>query len=177
MSNAKHGMPGRYQASPPDLVDGAGTALLTDEKGRLVTTLSVTGSDIQLGAVELKNGTDDTRAVVGATGLVVSLGSQIAGEDLVNDVQKIEQRTNYTNITVDTLIKTGAGRFYGFIVNSHTSGTIKIWDNTSAATTVILDTITLAAGPQSWVLPVAIDFSAGLYVDIGGTINVTILWK
>lgn len=109
--------------------------------------------------------------------LSVSEDTLHAGEDLANDVTKIEQRANYTNITSDTLIKTGSGRFFGFIVNSHTSGTLKVWDNTSAATTVLLNTITFAAGPSMWVFPVGIEFTTGLYADVGGTIDVTILWK
>lgn len=101
----------------------------------------------------------------------------MAGEDLTNDVTKVEQRTSYLNGTTSQLVKTGAGRFYGFVVNSHTSGTLKFWDNTSAATTVILNTITLAAGPDKWVFPVGISFDTGLYVTVGGTIDYTILYK
>lgn len=99
-----------------------------------------------------------------------------AGEDLTNNVTKIVQAASYQSINADTLMKTGAGVFYGFIVSSHSSGTVKVWDNTSAATTVILDTITLAAGPQSWVFPVGIRFTTGLFIDIGGTIVLTPLW-
>ena len=110
-------------------------------------------------------------------GRKVELDTLIAGEDLTYDVLKTEQRASYSNISADTAVKTGAGRFYGFIVNSHTSGTVKVWDNTSAATTVLLNTITLAAGPQMWVFPVAIEFATGLYVDIGGTIDLTVLYK
>lgn len=108
---------------------------------------------------------------------LTSQGTLSAGEDLTNDVTKTEQRASYANITSDTLIKTGAGRFWGFIVNSHTSGTVKVWDNTSAASVVILNTITLAAGPAMWVSPVAIEFITGLFVDIGGTIDLTVLYK
>ena len=82
----------------------------------------------------------------------------------------------YTNLTADTLIRTGNGRVHGFIVNSHTSGTVKLWDNTSAATTVICNTITLAAGPQVYNFPAPIEFYTGLYCDIGGTIDLTIIW-
>jgi len=107
----------------------------------------------------------------------VTVAELQAGEDLTNDVTKVEQRVQYLNGTTSQLVKTGAGRFYGFIVNSHTSGTIKFWDNTSAATTVLTNTITLAAGPQQWVFPVGINFATGLFVTIGGTIDYTILYK
>lgn len=81
----------------------------------------------------------------------------------------------YTNITSSTLIKTGSGTLYGFIVNSHTSGTLKLWDNTSAAGSVICNTITFAAGPNFITLPVGVSFYTGLYATIGGTADITII--
>ena len=80
------------------------------------------------------------------------------------------------NISADTLIKTGAGIAVGFVVNSHTSGTIKIWDALSATGTVLFNTITLAAGPQYFNLFGA-KFTTGCYVDIGGTIDLTFCYN
>ena len=82
-----------------------------------------------------------------------------------------------TNGTASALIKTGVGSVAGVIVNSHTSGTIKLWDNTSAATTVIVNTITLAAGPQILTFPKPIEFYTGLYFTVGGTLDYTVVWK
>jgi len=107
---------------------------------------------------------------------LVGMGSLIAGEDLTNDVLKTEDRATYTNITASALIKTGAGRLKGFTVNSHSSGTLKLWDNTSAATTVLLNTITFNAGPTYFVLP-DVEFGTGLYATVGGTADITIFWK
>lgn len=101
----------------------------------------------------------------------------MAGEDITRDVLKVEQRTLYLNGTASQLVKTGAGTFFGFVINSHSSGTLKFWDNTSGATTVLLETITFAAGPASWVFPVGIQFSTGLFATVGGTINYTILYQ
>ena len=84
--------------------------------------------------------------------------------------------TKYTNISASALIKTGAGALHGFIVNSHSSGTLKLWDNTSAAGTVLLNTITFAAGPNFISLPQGVSFNTGLYATIGGTADITILW-
>jgi hypothetical protein len=108
---------------------------------------------------------------------LTGLGTKIAGEDLTNDVLKVREAATYTNISASTLIKTGAGIVKGIIINSHTTGTIKLWDNTSAATTVILETISLNVGERSIPMDAGIEFSTGLYVTIGGTANVTILWK
>lgn len=108
---------------------------------------------------------------------VKTIDTQIAGEDITNDVLKVEQRANYLNGTTSQLVKTGSGRFSGFIVNSHTSGTLKFWDNTSAATTVLLNTITFAAGPNFILFPKDVRFTTGLFVTVGGTIDYTIFYN
>jgi len=46
----------------------------------------------------------------------------------------------YANITESGLIKSGVGKVYGFVVNSHSSGTLALFDNTetgAAATTTL----------------------------------------
>lgn len=80
----------------------------------------------------------------------------------------------YANKTASALIKTGAGTLVGMYVNSTTGGTIKLWDNTSAATTVINNTITPAVGYHD--LGNAA-FSTGLYATIANTLDVTIYYK
>lgn len=92
-------------------------------------------------------------------------------------LQNVRNEGAYTNLSASALVKTGRGTVYGIIVNSHTSGTLKLWDNTSAATTVICNTITLAAGPQVLSFPVGIKFGIGLYLTIGGTADVTVIWE
>lgn len=106
-----------------------------------------------------------------------------SGEVQDISAMRVEQQVNYTNISASALIYTGAGRFAGFIVNSCAAGaTIKFWDNTSAATTVVLNTITFTAavaqGPVSVVLPVFIRTTVGLYCTIAvAAMDVTILWR
>lgn len=82
----------------------------------------------------------------------------------------------YTNGTTSQAIKSAAGSFHGFVVNSHTSGTLKFWDNTAGSGTVLLNTITLASGPQYFSFPQGVSFNTGLFVTVGGTIDYTILW-
>lgn len=82
----------------------------------------------------------------------------------------------YTNLTADTLIKTGPGNVQGIVVNSHTSGTIKLWDALSATGLVLFNTITLAAG-ERFIPLYGAKFTVGLFVDIGGTIDMTIIWN
>lgn len=82
----------------------------------------------------------------------------------------------YSNITANTLIKTGFGKVAGFIVNSHTNGTLKFWDNTSGATTVLMNTYTFASGSQVVIFPEAVSFNVGLYATVGGTVDLTIVY-
>ncbi len=82
----------------------------------------------------------------------------------------------YKNISASALIKTGYGIVEGIIINSHTSGTIKLWDNTSGATTVLMNTFTIPAVGE-YTFPGSVDFSTGLYATIGGTADITLFWK
>lgn len=57
----------------------------------------------------------------------------------------------------------------GVIVSSHTSGTIKFWDNASAASgTVLVDTYTYATGSQS-IIMFGSKCVNGIFADMGGT--------
>lgn len=86
----------------------------------------------------------------------------------------IPTATKYRNITTSALIKTGAGQLVGMYVNSTTSGTIRFWDNTSGATTVINNVITPAIGFH----PLGgASFTIGCFATIGGTLDVTLYFK
>lgn len=98
-----------------------------------------------------------------------------AGEDLAADVTKVEQRASYSNITADTALKSAAGRLFGFVCNSTSSGTVKLYDNTAASGTVILNTFTPAAG-TFYMFAAAVIFSTGCYADITNTIDLTFLY-
>lgn len=78
------------------------------------------------------------------------------------------------NITATGLIYTGPGTVAGVIVNSHTSGTIKLWDAITATTPVIVDTFTFPTGSGSYPFFGA-KFNVGLFATIGGTANVTLI--
>lgn len=83
----------------------------------------------------------------------------------------------YSNKTSSALIQTGNGKVYGFIVNSHTSGTLKLWDNTTATGTVIVNTFTFPSGSGVYNFAEPIAFVTGLYATIGGTADITILYR
>lgn len=86
----------------------------------------------------------------------------------------MDDSNTYKNITASGLIKTGFGTLVGMYVNSTSAGTIKFWDNTSAATTVINNTITPAIGYHK--LGNA-NFTVGLYATISGTLDVTLYYQ
>ncbi len=83
----------------------------------------------------------------------------------------------YKNLSASALLKTGVGTLSGLVVNSHTSGTIKFWDNTEASGAVITNTFTFPAGSYVLQLPQPIAFTTGLYATIGGTADVTVIYS
>ena len=85
--------------------------------------------------------------------------------------------SEWEKITGSQVLVSGNGVVSGFIVNSHTSGTIKLWDNTAGSGRVIIDTITLASGPQVYTFPRPLNFQTGLFATLGGTIDVTVVFN
>ncbi len=75
-------------------------------------------------------------------------------------------------LTANGQVTAGPGTIKGFYVSSHTSGTVKLWNNTAGSGTVLVNTITLAAGPQ-WVELGGLFASVGIYATIGGTADIT----
>jgi len=80
------------------------------------------------------------------------------------------------NLSASALVKTGYGCVIGVIINSHTSGTLKLWDNTSAAGTVLNNTITFSA-EERYIALFGETFNTGLYATIGGTADITIVYQ
>ena len=95
---------------------------------------------------------------------------------MFSSLQNTNRYANYSNNSSSALIKTGAGQLQGVIINSISGGSLKFWDNTSAATTVIFNTITPVAGEHSINLFGA-RFTTGCYLTIVGTADVTVLYN
>lgn len=83
----------------------------------------------------------------------------------------------YLNGTTSQAVKSAAGTFYGIIVNSHSSGTLKFWDNTAGSGTVLMNTFTFPTGSGMYTFPKGVSFYTGLFATVGGTIDYTILYK
>ena len=85
-----------------------------------------------------------------------------------------ESASSYANITTSTLITRGAGKLIGIFVASASSGTVKVWDQTSAATPVLVNTFSVAAA-TFYRIPAR--FKNGLFVTIGGTVDCTVFYE
>ena len=77
----------------------------------------------------------------------------------------------YARKTASALIQTGYGVLKGMYVNSTSSGTIKLYDGTDTNGVIINNTITPAVGYHNLG---SVAFTTGLYVTIGGTLDVTL---
>lgn len=79
----------------------------------------------------------------------------------------------YENITSDTLIYTGACQLLGIFCASSSAGTVKVWDQTSAAAPILVNTFTAVGGVF---YPIPASCVNGIYVDITGTLDITVFY-
>lgn len=80
-----------------------------------------------------------------------------------------------TPLTASGVVKAANGILRGFIINSHTSAVIKVWDNASAASGSALSSgnVTLVAGQQFLELG-DVYMKNGIYFQlVSGTIDAT----
>lgn len=108
--------------------------------------------------------------------LMTSLGTKIAGEDLTNDVIRVEHQMGYATISTatTTTVKTGAGVLHNIIVTGGTTGTIVIYDNTAGSGTKIADFDTTNALA---VYPFHCKFSTGLTIITSAATKITVNYR
>jgi hypothetical protein len=84
----------------------------------------------------------------------------------------------YKQISATTQIKADAGKVFGVLVSSTSSGTIALYDTPDGDTNdpKILNTFTPSAGQTVSFLPGAW-FSKGLYAVIANTLQVTVIYE
>lgn len=176
-------------------------------------------SDVEIGAVEVKNSTDDTRlniavddSAMPATPSVipvageyratpttytdgdatvlqsdvngnqkVTLGTTIAGEDLTNDVLRVEQRFSRSYTTADTQIKAGSGFIHTVTFAqtdaAPTAGSIIIYDSLTETGTIIYSETFDTTVFRGYSVVLDVSFATGLYIgftttaDVGVTIS------
>lgn len=166
---------GIYDPNPPVKSQGEQTPLRTTSTGELYVT-PLSGSSF--GGVEYNatpptladGGTDSVQSDVNGN-TKITLATALS--KTIDSVTSRPEGTTYSNITASALVRTGAGILVGMYVNSTSSGTIKFWDQTSAAVPVINNTITPAVGYH----PLGnAAFATGLYATIANTLDVTLYY-
>lgn len=97
------GVFGKYQATPTTYSDNDAAPILLDANGRIVLS-----SDIQIGAVELKNGADDTRAIIkdGSTFATGDVALGVADANVLAGIAALHQAPAVTNATGSAAINT-----------------------------------------------------------------------
>jgi len=84
---------------------------------------------------------------------------------------------NSKTISGSQLLVSGNGVVYGFVVNSHSSGTLKLWDSLTATGDVIINTFTFPSGSGSYTFPAPLNFHTGLFADMTEDESVTIVFN
>lgn len=114
--------------------------------------------------------------------LFISLATLIAGEDITNNVLKVEQRFSSAYCAgADTLVKTGAGFLHTLTFSqidaAPTAGTIIVYDNTAESGTIIFSSTWTTGIFYPTTVTIDASFATGLYVgytttaDIGVTVS------
>jgi bifunctional ADP-heptose synthase (sugar kinase/adenylyltransferase) len=106
----------------------------------------------------------------------VSLKTAIAGEDLTNDVMKVEMRNSNTYISTatTTTVKTGVGLLHSIVLGETAAGAITIYDNTAASGTVIG---VLKASIVEGTYIFNTSFSVGLTIVTAGASKLTVNYR
>ena len=79
-------------------------------------------------------------------------------------------------LTATGALKNDTGILKGIVINSHTGGTLKLWDSLSGAGTVLHETITFAVG-ERFIDLFEETFQVGCFATIGGVANITFIYK
>ena len=123
--------------------------------------------------------TDESGVAVGVTGeaLDANLATQVAGEDITEDVLKTEQRFKYKVLSADGQIKAGPGFVHTMTFTSDaaaTAGTIILYDSLSETGTAVF-TYTV---PASYIAPFTIildvEMATGIYLGFTTTADVVV---
>lgn len=173
---------GEYNSTPPVLTVGKPHPLQLDVNGRLLTS-SVSGGVYNATPPTL---TDSDRGDVQLdvnSNTKVTLATQLAGEDLTNDVMKTEVRGIYkyqATAAANVVVKASAGFLYGIIIGADVStATIEISDHASDGdgnVQILLTGSTLMTSTGGYV-PVNASFATGICADLTNQTNVTFIYR
>ena len=195
MARIKHGLPGIYNSSAITLDNEEGAALALDSSGRLIVSsggalgyaidesaMPATPSVVPVGGeyrASATTYTDGDAAVLQTDvngNLKTTLATAIAGEDLTNDVLKVEQRFSGSMVSADTLVKTGAGFIhtltFACIDAVPTAGTIIVYDNTAESGTILYSETFDTTVFRGYSVILDLVFSTGLYIGFATTADI-----
>ena len=101
-----------------------------------------------------------------------------AGEDVVNDVMKVEPRFAPINVAADTLVKSGPGVLHTLTFAqtdaAPTAGSIIVYDNTTESGTKLFEWNLTTAVFTPFTVTLDVAFSIGLYVGFTTTADVAV---
>lgn len=134
--------------------------------------ISATGSNVSC-SVQIGHADNGESSSISYMPLMLEQG---AGEDLANDVQKVEQRfsSNYIATATTTVVKSGVGVLHSITITEAVASTIVVYDNTAASGTIIASFVA-SAGVGTYLLDVA--FSVGLTVVTAGASKLTVAYR
>lgn len=109
----------------------------------------------------------------------ITLATALAGEDLTNDVQKVEERFSASGkLTGDTPVKSGAGFVHTvtFTCNdaAPTAGSVIIYDNTAESGTELFNHTFTTTPFVPFSVTLDSTFATGLYVGFTTTADVNV---
>lgn len=106
----------------------------------------------------------------------VNLNTQIAGEDLTNDVLKVENQFSNTYIATNTttVVKATPGFLHSITVGETAAGAITVYDNTSAAGTIVA-VLKASIAEQTFVFDVIC--GTGITVVTAAASKISVSWR
>lgn len=108
--------------------------------------------------------------------LKVTQDTLLAGEDLTNNVIKVEERFSHSRVTSDTAIKSGAGFLHTLTFAQSdaapTAGTIIVYDNTAESGTIIYSETFDTTVFRGYTVTLDVSFTTGLYIGFTTTADV-----
>ncbi len=84
--------------------------------------------------------------------------------------------TNASGTAGTVTVSTVPVDIYGIVVNSHTSGVVKLWDSSTFGSNIITNSFSFATGSGSYNM-YGISTNTALTMAIGGTADITIAYR
>jgi hypothetical protein len=99
------------------------------------------------------------------------------GDSTAFNRKLVQESYPYSQLSTSAALVTGSGVVVGFIIIANTGGAFIAYDNSGASGTKIFDStgMTLTVG-QMISLPKALQFNAGLYIAISGTLTLNAIY-